>query len=230
MKLVGLRRSSQVWHRTQAVINTNTWGSWAQFDGLLNSCATTKESGKLYIFGTNNQGTLWGRSEIFPASGAFTSWIPFSGVPVLRAVAAESNISGNVQLFGLSRNGDIWHCWTIATNCAPAGWSQMDGQLKTIAAARNATGAVAIYGVNAQNQLWRRDSLPGVVNVWLPWEQLDVPANVGTLRSVAAEANADGRIELVAVNLAGQVWRRSQSAPGSTTYTAWTQLDGLLRP
>ncbi len=230
MRLVGLRRTSQVWHRTQAVVNTSTWGNWAQFDGLLNSCAVTKENGKLYIFGTNAQGALWGRSEIVAGSGAFTSWIPISGVPVLRAVAAESTIAGNVQLFGLGRTGDIWHCWTIATNCAPAGWSLLDGQLKTIAAARNATGAVAIFGVNAQNQLWRRDSVPGVVNVWLPWEQLDVPANVGTLRSVAAEANADGRIELVAVNLAGQVWRRSQVGPGTSTYTAWTQLDGLLRP
>jgi hypothetical protein len=69
-----------------------------------------------------------------------------------------------------------------------------------------------------------------VINVWLAWEQLDVPASVGTLRSVAAQANADGRIELVAVNLVGQIWRRSQTAPGATTYSPWVQLDGQLRP
>jgi hypothetical protein len=64
----------------------------------------------------------------------------------------------------------------------------------------------------------------------LPWAQLDVPAPVGTLRSVAAQTNADGRIELVAVNTAGQVWRRTQTAPGGMVYGPWAQLDGLLRP
>ncbi len=230
MKLAGLRRNYEVWHRTQAVVNANSWSIWQKFDGLLNSCAVTAEGGKLIIFGTNARGDLFSRTETAPATGVFNAWIPISGVPALRSVAAERNGQGFVQLFGLSRAGDIWHCWTIATNCAPAGWSQLDGQLKTIAVARGVTGAVSIFGVNSAGLLYRRDSVANVTNVWRPWEQMDVPASVGTLRSVAAENNADGRIELVAVNLAGQVWRRSQTSPDSTTYSPWVQLDGLLRP
>jgi hypothetical protein len=229
MKLVGLRRNYEAWHRSQAVANASSWSIWQKFDGQLTACATTTEAGRLYVFGTNARGDLWGRSMPGTGSGPFTAWIPISGVPALRSVAAERNGEGYLQLFGLSRTGEIWHCWTIATNCAPAGWSHLDGQLSTIAVARNAGGPLSMFGVNAMGQLYRRDSAAGT-NVWLPWAQLDVPAPVGTLRSVAAQTNADGRIELVAVNTAGQVWRRTQTAPGGMVYGPWAQLDGLLRP
>lgn len=230
MKLIGLRRNYEPWHRTQAVVNANSWSVWQRFDGLLNTCATATESGRLYVFGTNAQGQLWNRSEVQPATGVFTSWIVMPGVPALRSVAAERNGMGAIQLFGLGRGGEIWHCWTISANCLPTGWTQMDGQARSIAVARNAASALSLYAVNAQGQLFRRDAVPLVNNSWLNWEQMDVPASVGFLRSVAADANADGRIELVVVNLAGQVWRRTQTLPGSTAYDAWVQLDGLLRP
>jgi hypothetical protein len=230
MKLIGLRRNYEPWHRTQVIVNANAWSVWQKFDGLLNSCATATENGKLYVFGTNAQGMLWNRSEALPSTGIFTSWSIMPGVPALRALAAERNSMGAIQLFGIGRGGEIWHCWTISANCLPGGWSQMDGLARSIATTRNATGTLSIFAVNAQGQLFRRDAVPFVDNVWLNWEQMNVPANVGFLRSVAAETNADGRMEIVVVNLGGQIWRRSQTLPGSTTYDAWVQLDGLLRP
>lgn len=229
IKLIGLRRNQEVWHRSQAVSNTNSWSTWQRFDGLLNACATATEEGKLYIFGTNAQGDLWGRSAPSPGAGPFTAWIPISGVPALRSVAAERNGNGLVELFGLTRTGEIWHCWETAANCAPAGWFQLDGQLSTIAVTRNGSGQLSVFGVNAAGQLFRRDAASGTNN-WFSWSQLDVAPAVGTLRSLAAETNADGRIELVAVNTAGQIWRRSQTAADSPGYGPWTQLDGLLRP
>ena len=230
MKLIGLQRNYEPWHRTQAVVNANVWTILQKFDGLLNSCAATTEGGKMFIFGTNAQGSLWNRSEAIAGTGGFGPWSIMPGVPVLRALAAERNAMGSIQLFGVGRGGEIWTCWTISTNCFPTGWSQMDGLARSIAVTRNAIGALTLFSVNAQGQLFRRDGVPLVNNTWLDWAQMDVPAEVGWLRSVAAETNADGRNEVVVVNLAGQIFRRAQTAPGSTTYGAWVQLDGLLRP
>jgi subtilisin family serine protease len=229
VKLVGLRRNLEVWHRSQALPNANSWSIWQQFDGLLNGCAVALDGTKLEVFGTNPQGQLWRRTQVTPGTGGFTAWSPIGGVQSLRAVAAERNANGLVELFGLTKAGEIWHCWLTAANCAPAGWVQLDGQLLTIAVARNASGALSVFGVNRAGQLFKRDAASGTNN-WFSWSQLDVTAAMGTLRSVAAETNADGRIELVAVNLAGQVWRRAQSAANASTYGPWTQLDGLLRP
>ena len=231
MRLVALSRTQQVWHRGQIFTNQSAWSNWTQLDGLLNSCAVAFNGTKLELFGVNAQGQVWRRTEVNPGSGTFTAWAPVGGVPVLRSVAAERNGNGVVELFGLGRTGDIWHCWDTAANCAAPGpqWAQLDGQLSTIAVARSGSGALVVFGVNAAGQMFRREASSGTNN-WFSWSQLDVPAAVGTLRSVAAETNADGRIALVAVNLAGQIWHRTQTAANASTYGPWTQLDGLLRP
>jgi len=229
IKLVGLRRNQEVWHRSQAITNTNSFSAWQKFDGLLNSCAVAFTGTKLEVFGTNGQGQVWHRSELL-SGGGYSPWAPVGGVPVMRSVAAERNGNGLVELFGLTRTGDIWHCWDTASNCAaPGSWVQLDGQLSTIALARNASGALSVFGVNAAGQLFRRDAASGTNN-WFSWSQLDSPPAGGALHAVAAETNADGRITLVAVNTAGQVWRRTQTAAGVSTYGPWAQLDGLLRP
>ena len=164
-----------------------------------------------------------------PGGGTYTPWAQLGGVPILRSVAAERNGNGLAELFGLDRAGQIWHCWDTASNCPPGSWVQLDGQLSTIAVARNDAGVLSVFGVNAAGQLWRRDAAPGTNN-WFSWSQMDVPASVGTPRWVAAETGADGRITLVAVNTAGQIWTRTQTAAGAGTYGPWAQLDGLLRP
>ena len=56
-------------------------------------------------------------------------------------------------------------------------------------------------------------------NTWSAWSQLD-----GLVNQVAAEANADGRIELIGVTWGGTVFRRFQVAPNSASWSAWTQL------
>ncbi|MBB5872783.1 subtilisin family serine protease [Allocatelliglobosispora scoriae] len=228
IKLVGLRRNQQVWHRNQAVANTNTWTIWQQFDGLLTSCAVASTGTTLEVFGTNAQGQVWRRSEVSPG-GAFTPWTLLAGVPPLRGIAAERNGNGKVELFGLARTGEIWHCWNTAANCPAGSWVQLDGLLTTIAVSWNSPTGLSVFGVNAAGQLFRRDALAGV-NTWAAWAPLDSPTTGGPLRSVAAEGNLDGRISLVAVNTAGQIWTRKQTAPTASTYGPWVQLDGLLRP
>ncbi len=229
LKVVGLRRNTEIWHRSQTFPNLHSYSMWRGIDGLANTCAMASDGAKLELFVTNGQGHLYRRTQTAPGSAGFTPWAPVSGAQVLRRLAAERNGEGLVELFGLTRTGEIWHCWMTATNCGPATWVRLDGQASSIAVARNGSGTISIFAVNSANQLFVRDAAAGTNN-WFSWSQLDVTAAVGTVRTIAAEARQDGRIELVAVNSLGQIWSRTQLAPSGNSFGPWVQLSGLLRP
>jgi len=226
-----MTRAEQVWYRRQAAINSNTWLAWRVLDGTLTAGAMALNSlGRLEIFGVNTLGQAWHRSQAAPGVNVFSAWEPFGLPATLRSVSAELNADGLVEVFALTSTGQIWHRWQTAPSSATyTPWVQLDGALTSIAVARNGDGTLQLFGVNRAGQIWRRDGGPGVNN-WFSWSQLDDPPAVGTLRSLAAETNADGRVELFAVNTSGQLWHRWQASAGSDTYSAWAQLDGTLRP
>jgi Tectonin domain len=53
-------------------------------------------------------------------------------------------------------------------------------------------------------------------------------ASLPNSRGIATALNADGRIELLALDSADHVFDRSQNAGGGNTWAPWVQLDGLL--
>jgi hypothetical protein len=233
--LVGLRRTEQdVWRRQQVSVTPESWTAWRSFDGLLTSAAVARTAaGRPVVVGINGLGHVYQR----PAAAGADTWLPWSqldapppaaGAP--RAIAAETNANALIEIFALTSSGQLWHRWETApsgTTYTP--WVRLDGVLGSIAVARNADGALELIGVNGAGQVLRRRAAGGTNN-WSPWAPFDTPAAVGTLRSMAAETNADGRIEVIGVNTAGQVWHRRQTAAGSDTYSPWVQLDGMLRP
>ncbi len=232
IELVGLRRTLQdILHRTQAFVDSDSWFSWSQFDGALSSGAVAlKGSGLLEMFGTNSQGQAWHRSQTVVNQNAWTGWTQFAFAGVLRSVAAATNANGLVEVFVLTNSGQIWHAWqNSAAGDTYTPWVQLDGALSSIALARNSNGALELFGANRSGQIFHRVAAGGINN-WFSWSQLDAPAPVGALHSVAAETNADGRVELFGVNGSGQIWHRWQISAGADTYSAWSQLDGTLRP
>ena len=233
IELMGLQRSPEdVWHRTQTAPNSAIFRGWAQMSGLVTSVTAARSTAnRLELFGTNQQGQAWRTSENGVGSDTFPAWEQFGPAgAVLRSIVAETNSQGLVEVFALTSTGQIWHRWqTSATATTYTPWVQLDGALVSIAVARNQNGTLELFGVNAAGEVFHRDAAAGTNN-WFSWSQLDDPPAVGRLSSLTAETNADGRVEVFAVNAAGQIWRRWQTAPGAGTYSPWVQLDGLLRP
>jgi hypothetical protein len=139
-----------------------------------------------------------------------------------RSVAMERNADNKVEAFTTTSEGAIFHSVQTAPGSSTwAPWSQMDGGLITVAVARNADGRLELFGANVDGVIWHRAQLaPGTSGSgsagWTGWAVLD-----GGLRQVAAEENADGRIELFGVNGAGGVYHRWQTAPNSATWSGW---------
>jgi hypothetical protein len=232
---LGLRHAPQdVWLRAQAAAGSSGWYVTHQFGGLLSSAAlATNKDGRLELFGTNSQGQVWHSSQLVVAGiTSYTPWAAFD-VPdtIVRAVAAETNAGGLVEVFALTNAGAIWHRWETSPGSGTyTPWVALDGQLSSIAVARHANGRLVLFGVNGAGQVFRREAGAGTNN-WLAWVQLDVPTVVGQLRSLAAETNVDGRVEVFAVNMFGQLWHRAQVTAEADAYQPWVQLPGLaLRP
>jgi len=229
--LYGLHHARTAWHRRQLAANANSWSTWQSLDKNLTSCgAALNSAGRLELFGADSQGKIFGTKQTTSGGATYAPSTDISFGQVVRAVAAERNANNQVEVFALTRTGEIRHCWQTASPCGPGTWLPLSGQVLTsIAVARNANGTLAVFGVNSAGQLVQRNAAPGT-DAWNNWTQPPLPASVGVPRSVAAEANADGRIALITVNTAGQVWQSQQTSVNGSTFGPWTQIDGLLRP
>jgi tectonin-like protein/PASTA domain-containing protein len=173
------------------------------------------------------------------ANPTFAGWYQMDGD--LRSLASAGNFDGRVEMFGVSRIGNIFHRWQqIAGNDSSwSPWAQMDGQLNSITVARNHDGTLQVFGTNPAGNIWTRnqvlggDQYPTVrpphpvpgTDTWTAWKQMD-----GALSQVAAVTDPDGLIHLFGVNSAGMLFHRRQTARDAADPSvsgAWTGWDRI---
>jgi subtilisin family serine protease len=96
----------------------------------------------------------------------------------------------------------------------------------SVALARTSTGALQAFGTNAAGNLFFTTQTGKNATTWNGWT---LSVNSGWL-SAAADANADGRVELLGLTTgANQVFQRQQKAVGSPDFIGWSQLSGSLQ-
>ncbi len=129
-------------------------------------------------------------------------------------------------MLALDDAGQVWRtAQTTPTDTTWAPFTKLTGfGMASIAAARNANGRLELIGLDAGGGIWRRTQTSA--SAWGNWSAL----NQKTLARVTAETNSAGRIHLVAVDNLGNIWQSIQTSANATTYSAWSQMDGQLRP
>jgi hypothetical protein len=219
--------------------------------------STDTISKPLDVFRTDaNDNAFRGVLNPYPdgSNPAFAGWHQVDGA--LRSVAAAANSDGRVEIFGISRIGNIFHRWQEVagddTSWSP--WAQMDldpgltriepavGPLNSITLARNKDGTLQVFGTNpagntfTRNQILGGDQFPTVrpphpapaTDSWTSWKQMD-----GALAQAAAVTNADGQVQLFGINSVGALFHRQQTAPNATDPSvdgAWTGWDQVQTP
>ncbi|MFJ4429225.1 tectonin domain-containing protein, partial [Streptomyces bobili] len=88
--------------------------------------------------------------------------------------------------------------------------------------ARGVDGRLQLFATDAENNVWTRSQVQAGGVVWTAWTVFAGQK----LRTVAAEANADGRIVVVGVTEKGEIFHRRQLSGGG--WSAWEQLSGFL--
>ncbi|MFC7247112.1 S8 family serine peptidase [Catellatospora aurea] len=228
IELVGVMQNEQIWRRRQAKTNIDFWQPWGRLDGALTSVAMARNSdGRLEMFGANAAGETFLRYQTGAGSNTWSAWAQM-GLVNVRAIAAESHQSnGRIEVFAVKTSGDIWHRYQSSPSGLWSAWKQLDGGLKVkyVAAARSSTGELMLIAVSPEGRVWTRSQSPGV-DIWNGW----VPLDTRVMRQVAAETDAQGRVNIFGVEPSGELWHCRQTAPGSNSITPWTAMHMNLRP
>jgi hypothetical protein len=209
--------------------------------------AMTTGSGKIYepvslFHARGDDGILRGALNPYPdgSSPTFSGWHELDGT--LRSIAAVGNADGRVEIFGISRIGNVFHRWqqVAGDNNSWLSWAQMDGQLNSITVARNQDGTLQVFGTDVNGAIWTRNQILGgdqfqtvrpvnpvpAIDSWTPWKQMD-----GILVQASAVTGADNRIHLFGINGSGMLWHRQQAVRNATdpsvagAWTSWEQVD-----
>jgi hypothetical protein len=227
VEIFGISRIGVIFHRWQQIPGDDgSWSPWAQMDGQLNSITVARNAdGTLQVFGTNPAGNVWTRNQILggdqfkavqpnhlvPAIDSWTSWKQMDGV--LSQVAAITDATGRIQLFGINSAGQLFHRRQSALNAtdpsvsgAWMAWDQVEtpGSLRSIAAAVDFPGRVNVFGITAGGL---------------------VAASPRLAPAAGTAAPAAGTI-VTALN-GDQIFQRVQ-LDGQALYTAWVRIPGSI--
>ncbi|GIH03765.1 hypothetical protein Rhe02_18320 [Rhizocola hellebori] len=205
----------------------------------LPSVATARnQDGRLLVYSADSVGGYY-RYEWDTEGQTWSGWSNLPNLAPLRDLTAEPNRDGRVELFGLGTDGQVWRSWQNTPNgtwslwnvfdmYTVEGWTPPAGGLVSIASACNLDGRLDLYAVDRVGKVFLRQKwYPDWPNGggWSPWYPLDEVPVGSPLSMIAAEANADGRLEVFGVTTAGTVVHRSQITPGGN-WSQWGSLGG----
>jgi subtilisin family serine protease len=183
------------------------------------------DDGRLDVFGVNQAGALFYRSQTAVNQNTWSAWHQ-SVDPNWYSVCAQKDSQTHIEVLGLRRNQEIWHRTQAFVNSDSwSQWNGFDGQLTSCAEVTGPARLLEVYGTTAQGQVRHRTQVTAGTTDYTPWQDLVFP---GVARTVTAQQNTDGIIDVFALNTAGQIWHTWQTGVGSATYTPWVQLDGTL--
>jgi metallophosphoesterase (TIGR03767 family) len=230
----------QVWHSVESGAGSGTWGGWTS-RGTVNarSLAAIRHADQhMELFITTPAGDVW---HMWQQSGVWGSWSPGFGVldtngtikePVVQ-VATARNADGSVQVFALSKAGEVWSRTQILTG-GWTGWTSLNirslARFVKIAASQHEDGRLALFLVDHDRRVWRSRQRQAGSAAWDAWSMLDDGQR--RMTQIAARANAGKLIQLFGADHTGQVWTRTQTATNADTWTAWSIFSefGHLRP
>ncbi|MER6434396.1 hypothetical protein ABT272_43210 [Streptomyces sp900105245] len=234
IELAGLDSTGQAWHRWQTTPGGN-WSSWDSLGGTgFQSVALARnKDGRLDAFAVDNSGRVNIRSQSGPGH-TFPAWAPSWltwAKDGLQQIAADTNDDGRVEIFATDANGQIWHRWqTEAGGNWSSDWSSFDGAgFRAVATGLNKDGRLDLYATNSAGQVnvkWQLDRGTTFPNWSSGWSNLGGE----DVRSFAAEANDDGRLEIIAISKSGDAQHIWQKTPAAS-WSAWDSsgLPGDIR-
>ena len=94
----------------------------------------------------------------------FAAPLPFSlshaAPSSILSLAVEANTDGRLELFTLSKNGEVWHIWQKSPNGNWSAWQSLNKPLGTfpenVIVSRNSEGQLQIFIRDAKKGIWYR--------------------------------------------------------------------------
>ncbi|MER6434360.1 TIGR03767 family metallophosphoesterase [Streptomyces sp900105245] len=239
LELFGVGANRALYRKKQSSPG-GAWSSWSSpmtGPGTTVAVATARnKDGRLDLYTAGSDGKVsatW-QSEIDGQWNNGSQFMGGSAAQKIVALAAEINSKDCIQLFGLDDQGNLWVRSQPSPNTGP--WSDFKAvsdapRLGSIAVARNGvgrTGALELFAVDSAGRMMHSKETASGSGSFATWEEFSLPSGLtGNVQSVAAFANADGRIDLFAYSADNQVWNCTQLSPGGTWSSAWTKFSDI---
>jgi hypothetical protein len=185
--------------------------------------------GRLELFGATESARLFRREQLTAGAGAWTVWTQ-SATKGWLSVGAGAQADGRLALLGLTPSGQLWLREESASGSnAWYNWTRMSSTPNSDPVARavmahNLSNRLQLFTTTHQGKAYFRSQVSPGSKQWTAWTAF---AFSGKLRSIAAVSRADGRVEVLATDDAGQVWRTAQTSPTDTTWSPFTKLTGF---
>ena len=192
---------------------------------------TPSSGGRLALFGATKGGFIVHRAQTTADASAWSPWQQ-SVTKGWLSVGAEPNADGRLALLGLTPAGEVWLREETAAGAGTwSNWARMSatagsGQMTRAVMAHNLSNRLQVFATNRQGRAFYRSQLAPGSRLWTAWTPF-TQASATKLRAITAVNHADGRIEVLAVDDAGQVWRTAQTTPSDTNWSPLTKLDGF---
>ena len=232
--------NNQLYYKTQTSPGSSTWSSsWTSLGGGIKadtSPAVERNSdGRLQVFvvGTNN--ALYYKTQTSPGSNTWSGW-NFLGGGIAQGSSPEVaiNSDGRLQVFVVGTNSALYYKTQTSSgsNTWSSSWTYLGGGIKadtTPAVARNNDGRLQVFVVGTNNQLYyKTQTSPGGSTWSSSWTSLNGGLRDSTDPVVIA--SSDGRLQVFVVGTNNQLYYKTQTTPGGSTWSSsWTSLGGGLR-
>lgn len=235
LELFGLTADGRLGHTWQRWPN-GAWAPWEPIGPGVGSpdlpvgplAAAANPDGRLEVFGAEADGTLGHAWQLWPG-GPWSGWSVLDGGADPRAALdVEVNADGRLEVFTSFPGGTLAHSWQ--TPGTPTGWSGLIGMGVAVTG-----GAVSALGDSRGRLVLRAPGATSIAGRAVRLVQ-DPTASGGWLRATSDGANlvgpmtlgrnADGRLEVFAVNLAGDVVHSWEPTPGTGggAWSGWLPL------
>ncbi len=149
--------------------------------------------------------------------------------PRLGQVAIGQNADGRLEVFRVSGDGELQHCWQKEPSGEWSPWWGLgrESLFPGLAVARRADGRLEVFAVEkaSRSLVCIRQMAPNAPG-WSPWANLG-----GSIRSpVAVAQNLDGRLEVFAVEAEGGGVKHLWQADFQEKWSPWAELGGEVEP
>jgi subtilisin family serine protease len=189
--------------------------------------------GQLQLVGVDKTGRLLHREQTAAGSVNWTDWTTSSTKGWLSA-GFGTNADGRTEMVGITPAGDLWPRGQSAVGSGSwYTWTSMNRPGTTgspvvrVVMAYNHSNRLQLFATNLAGQLfYRSQTSPGAAGFGA-WTQLGFS---GHLHCLTALADADGRIEVIALDDAGQVWRNAQTSANDNNWSGFIKLAGFGVP
>jgi hypothetical protein len=235
---VGLMSSGVSWHLWQDPASATAWSGWDNLGsppggvGAHLLVVGRNGDGRLELFALAGPGELWHAWQQPLPAGGWSAWgsLGAPGGVSLFMMEVGRNADGRLEAFAPATDGALWHIWQDPG--AAGGWSNWaslgapaGGKAGSPAVGRNADGRLEVFALEITGALWHIWQDPATATGWSGWADLGAPPGV-SLEAPAVGENADGRLEVFALEINGALWHAWQDPTSPTGWSGWDSLGG----